>query len=198
MRSAIFEIWLNRDYKKYAQVTGKDLSLSNWYPSGRMRLYLRKDIVSQMWEYGALPSEEAVAADPYEGKKANLVPENVIGTLGTEPGQFQKPRNLAVAADGTLYVADTENHRIQHLKTDGTVLQVWGSFADASKGAAPGGTFYEPWGIALAPDGSVFVADTWNHRIQKFSSSGEFISMWGTFGQAEITHRILGTTGAGL
>jgi len=82
-------------------------------------------------------------------------------------------------------VADTENHRIQHLKADGTVLQVWGSFADASKGAAPGGTFYEPWGIAIGPDGSVFVADTWNHRVQKFSSSGQFITMWGTFGQAE-------------
>lgn len=185
MRSAIFKIWLNRDYKDYAQVTGKDMSASNWYPSGRMRLYLRKDIVNQLWDYGALPSEEAVVADPYEGKKTSLAPDIVLGIQGSEPGQFQKPRNLAVAPDGTLYVADTENHRIQHLKADGTVLQVWGSFADASKGAAPGGTFYEPWGIAIGPDGSVFVADTWNHRVQKFSSSGQFITMWGTFGQAE-------------
>jgi uncharacterized protein (TIGR03663 family) len=195
MRSAIFDIWLNRDYKKYAQVTGKDLSLSNWYPSGRMRLYLRKDVVSQLWDYGALPSEEVLVADPYEGKKANLVPENVIGTLGSEPGQFQKPRNLAVAADGTLYVADTENHRIQHIQTDGTVLHMWGSFADSSKGAAPGGTFYEPWGIALGADGSVYVADTWNHRVQKFSPSGQFLTMWGTFGQAESPTAFWGPRG---
>jgi uncharacterized protein (TIGR03663 family) len=195
MRSAVFDIWLNRDYKKYAQVTGKDMSLSNWYPSGRMRLYLRKDVVSQLWDYGALPSEETVVADPYESKKASLVPEKTIGSLGTEPGQFQKPRNLAVAPDGTIYVADTENHRIQHLKTDGTVLQVWGSFADATKGTAPGGTFYEPWGIAIGPEGSVYVADTWNHRIQKFSASGEFIKMWGTFGQAETPTAFWGPRG---
>ena len=57
----------------------------------------------------------------------------------------------------------------QHLAADGTVLQVWGSFADISKGEAPGGTFFQPWGIAVGADGSVFVADTWNHRIQKFT-----------------------------
>jgi DNA-binding beta-propeller fold protein YncE len=195
MRSAVFDIWLNRDYKKYAQVTNKDLSLSNWYPSGRMRLYLRKDIVNQLWDYGALPSAEAIVADPYEGKKASLVPETIIGSIGTNPGQFQKPRNLAVAPDGSIYVADTENHRIQHLKTDGTVLQVWGSFADATKGIAPGGTFYEPWGIAVGPDGSVYVADTWNHRIQKFSPTGEFLTMWGTFGQAESPTAFWGPRG---
>jgi len=195
MRSAIFKIWLNRDYKEYGQVTGKDMSLSNWYPSERMRLYVRKDIVNQLWNYGAVPSEAAVVADPYEGKKISLSPDNVLGTQGSDPGKFQKPRNLAVAKDGTLYVADTENHRIQHIKTDGTVLQVWGSFADASKGAAPGGTFYEPWGIAVGPDGSVFVADTWNHRVQKFSASGQFITMWGTFGQAETPTAFWGPRG---
>ena len=38
-----------------------------------------------------------------------------------------------------------------------------------------------PWD----PDGSVYVADTWNHRIQKFTSSGKFVTMWGFSGQAE-------------
>ena len=195
MRSAIFQIWLNRNYKEYGQVTNKDMSLSNWYPSERMRLYIRKDIVSQLWNYGVVPSEEAVVADPYEGKKTSLTPDIILGTQGSDPGKFQKPRNLAVAADGTLYIADTENHRIQHIQTDGTVLQEWGTFADSSKGAAPGSTFYEPWGIAVAPDGSVFVADTWNHRIQKFSATGEFITMWGSFGQAETPAAFWGPRG---
>jgi DNA-binding beta-propeller fold protein YncE len=86
---------------------------------------------------------------------------------------------VAVAPDGSLYVADTGNHRIQHLSPDGKVLQVWGTHADVSKGEAPGGTFNEPWGVAVAPDGSVYVADTWNHRIQKFTADGKFINMWG-------------------
>jgi predicted membrane-bound mannosyltransferase/DNA-binding beta-propeller fold protein YncE len=195
MRSALWQIWLNRNYKEYGEVTNKDMSLSNWYPSERMRLYIRKDIVNQLWNYGAVPSEEAVVADPYEGKKTSLTPDIILGSQGTGPSQFQKPRNLAVAPDGTLYVADTENHRIQHMTTDGTVLQTWGSFADSSKGAAPGGTFYEPWGIAVAPNGSVFVADTWNHRIQKFSPTGEFITMWGSFGQAETPTAFWGPRG---
>jgi sugar lactone lactonase YvrE len=92
---------------------------------------------------------------------------------------------VARAPDGTLYVADTGNHRIQHLAANGTVLDTWGSFASLDQGEAPGGTFNEPWGIAVAPDGTVYVADTWNHRIQHFAADGRFLGMWGTFGQAE-------------
>jgi DNA-binding beta-propeller fold protein YncE len=102
---------------------------------------------------------------------------------------------VAVARDGSLYVADTYNHRIQHLAADGTVLQVWGSFADATQSEAPGGTFNEPWGVAVAPDGTVYVADTWNHRVQRFTSSGEFLSMVGTFGQAESLTAFWGPRG---
>jgi len=53
-----------------------------------------------------------------------------------------------------------------------------GFLADNPKGAAPGGTFNEPWGVAVAPDGSVYVADTWNYRIQKFTADGKFVMMW--------------------
>jgi len=37
----------------------------------------------------------------------------------------------------------------------------------------------------VGPDGSVYVADTWNHRVQKFTAEGKFVTMWGYFGQAE-------------
>ena len=56
MREAIFQIWLNRDYSAYAKVTGESgLTLSDWQPSARMELFIRKDIAAQMWEYGILP-----------------------------------------------------------------------------------------------------------------------------------------------
>ena len=86
-----------------------------------------------------------------------------------------------------LLIADTGNHRIMHITPDGELLQSWGSFADGSamENGAPDGTFYEPWSVAIGHDGSVFVADTWNHRIQKFTPDGQFITKWGTFGQAE-------------
>jgi len=185
MRSALFQIWLNRDYTLYGKLTNKDMSLTNWYPSSRMRLYIRKDIVSQLWNYGTTISPEEIIADPYEGKQVQLSADKMFGSPGADPGQFNRPRDLAVALDGTLYVADTGNHRIQHLDAEGNVIKVWGVFGDAAAGQAPPGSFNEPWGIALGGDGSVYVADTWNHRIQKFTPDGEFITTWGYFGQAE-------------
>jgi DNA-binding beta-propeller fold protein YncE len=192
MRAALFQIWLNRDHSLYSQLTGKDMSLGNWTPSNRMRLYIRKDITSQIWNYGVGPSPEEIIADPYEGKQIDILADTVIGEYGTQPGQFNRPRGVAVAADGTIYVADTDNHRIQHVDSSGNVLHIWGSFADSSVGEAPGGTFYEPWGIDVGPDGSVYVADTWNHRIQKFTPDGIFLNSWGYFGQAESIYAMWG------
>jgi len=186
MRSALFQIWYDRDYTKYAEIKGKDLSLPNWEPSDRMRLYVRKDIATQVWNYGISPTfTEELLADPYEGKDIQLPADNTFGVNGSAVGEFNMPRDITIAGDGSFYISDTGNHRIQHLSPDGEVLHSWGSFADSSVGAAPPGTFYEPWGIATGPDGSVYVADTWNHRIQKFTHEGKFITQWGYFGQGE-------------
>jgi sugar lactone lactonase YvrE len=192
MREAIFQVWLNRDYTKYAQLVGQDMSLQNWSPSEKMRLYIRKDVVSQLWDYGSTASAEPIQADPYEGKQVAINADKIIGMPGNEPGQLQNPRDVAIGPDGSLYVTDTSNNRIQHLSADGSVLQVWGYFADISKGAAPGGTFYEPWGMAVGVDGSVYVADTWNHRIQKFTADGKFVNMWGYFGEADTPFALWG------
>jgi uncharacterized protein (TIGR03663 family) len=197
LRQAIFKVWLNRDFSEYAQATGKDLKLSNWYPAGRMRLYVRKDVANQLWQFGTT-SEVTIEADPYEGKQVSLLPDLTLGNEGSLPGQFKKPRGVAISSDGSIYVADTENHRIQHLAQDGTVLHTWGTFSDAAQGTALGGTFNEPWGIAIAPDGSVYVADTWNHRIQKFTAEGVFMNMWGTFGQAETPQSYWGPRGVAV
>ena len=188
MRQAVFNIWLNRDYSQYAQLTANtSLTLTSWSPAARMRMYIRKDIAAQMWNFGAVPSasQGGGTSDPYEKGMVKLAYDRVIGSSGANPGQMNAPRGVAVAPDGSLYVADSRNNRIQHLTADGKVIQIWGTFADAAKGQAPGGTFNEPWGIAVSADGSVYVADTWNHRVQKFSADGNFIKMWGSFGGAE-------------
>jgi uncharacterized protein (TIGR03663 family) len=187
MRQALWDIWFNRDYTRYGQVTQRDFSLRNWSPAEKFKLYVRKDIAAQVWNYGIAPAvlEPVSLVDPYAEKTITLAADATLGQAGTADGQFTSPRNLAVAADGTLFVADTGNHRIQHLAADGSVIKIWGSFASLDKGEAPGGTFNEPWGIALAPDGTVYVADTWNHRVQHFTADGQFLGMWGTFGQAD-------------
>lgn len=185
-RAAVWDIWLDRDYRAYGRLAGIDFSLERWQPSTGMKLYIRKDIGALIWDYGALPSAYQVEpyVDPYAEGMVDQVAGLVIGAGGVESVTFNRPRSLAVAPDGSLYVADTGNHRIVHLAADGAFLGEWGSFSGGS-GPAPAGTFNEPWGVAVAGDGTVWVADTWNHRLQHFTGRGEFLRMFGYFGQAE-------------
>ena len=185
VRRAVFQIWFNEDFTGWGVLKNSTAySLTDWGVGNRMHYYIRKDVAAQLWPYGASAQAVVTPVDPYVAITVPASPDLVLGAAGTEPGQFQSPRAVALAVDGSLYVVDSMNNRIQHLGKDGEVLQVWGTRADVSQGAAPGGTFNEPWGIAVAPDGSVYVADTWNYRIQKFTAGGEFVSMWGFFGQA--------------
>jgi len=75
-----------------------------------------------------------------------------------------------VATDGSVYVADAGNYRVQRFDRQGTFLGSWGE-----EGAAPG-QFRGPLGIAVAPDGSVYVADAGNDRVQRFGY--EYASTW--------------------
>ena len=150
VRNAVWQIWFNRDYTAWGALKKSDAySLTNWGTAERMTFYIRKDIDSQLWPYGASPQPAAPRIDPYEGLSAPVTPDTSLGSAGNGAGQFQAPRQIALAADGSLYVADSLNDRIQHLRPDGTVLQTWGTRADISQGPAAGGTFNEPWGWRL-------------------------------------------------
>lgn len=176
MRAALFRIWLHRDFSLYNQVTGKDLRPSNWSPSDSMRLYVRQDVAAKMWEFGPAAAPP-VEKDPFEDRRVTLTPDQVIGPTLGEAGALLAPRDVAVAPDGTLYIADTYNHRIVHWDpATGTVLAAWGAPGPDTPPLEPG-TLNEPWGVAVAPDGSVWVADTWNQRVQKFSPTGELLAV---------------------
>lgn len=86
---------------------------------------------------------------------------------------FNFPTNLAVAPNGDLYVSDGYgNARIHHFAWDGRLIRSWGE-----AGAGPG-QFRIPHGIAVDADGTVFVADRENSRIQLFSPTGQFLMEW--------------------
>jgi len=200
MLNALWEIWFNRNYQPYAQLANiNTLTLETWQPSDSFKMYLRKDIVSQIWEYGIAPATLEPAVDPYEDNNLTIEANPIL--YGNDQYQFNSPRDIAAAPDGSLYVADSLNHRILHLQSNGTLLHEWGEFAasDANTGEmAPAGSFNEPWGLAVGPDGSVYVADTWNNRIQKFTAEGEFVTMWGQFGAAESLYHFWGPRGVAV
>ncbi len=196
MRTALFDIWFNRDYSLYATLKNRtDLTLATWQPSDHFAMYIRKDLVSQMWQYGVQASAVPTVTDPYANGQLNLPADFAIGSQGTAPGSFDGPRQIAFAPDGSIYVADSRNNRIEHLNPDGSVISVWGSYADVANSAAPGGTFNEPWGVAVGPDGSVYVADTFNYRIEKFTADGQFVNMWGQSGTGETPDAFWGPRG---
>jgi sugar lactone lactonase YvrE len=90
------------------------------------------------------------------------------------------PGGVAVAKDGSAFIADTGHHRIQHVAADGRLLRTWGRAGSAE------GEFRAPGGIALAPDGSwLVVADSGNHRLQRFETDGSFVAAWGGPGTAD-------------
>jgi predicted membrane-bound mannosyltransferase/DNA-binding beta-propeller fold protein YncE len=196
IRAGIIQIWLNRDYSLYAQAKGRqDLTLTTWSPSDRMRFYIRQDVAAQIWNYGVAPTTQQIIEDPTEGKYIPLAADLILDAAQADPVIFNAPRSLAFAKDGTIYVADSRNHRILHLDTQGNILHEWGSFADGVSAPAGPGTFNEPWGIAIGRDGSVFVTDTWNHRVQKFTRDGRFVTTWGVFGQGETPDSFYGPRG---
>jgi DNA-binding beta-propeller fold protein YncE len=80
-----------------------------------------------------------------------------------------EPPDGAVAPDGSVYVADIDNHRIQKFTSAGVFLTKWGTNGTGDGEFGPRIDDPMALGVAVAPDGSVYVADTENHRIQKFS-----------------------------
>jgi uncharacterized protein (TIGR03663 family) len=168
----------------------------DWYHVHNFYFYVRKDVAQQLWDFGAVPPEVVeLPPDPYTEAYVELGSVRVWGEVGIGPGQFNHPRGVAVGPDGNTYVVDSDNHRVQVFDAEGALLRQWGSQCNLSTeqgcadldGDGPmgygDGQFQEPWGIAVAGDGRVYVADTWNHRIQAFDSDGTFLARWGTYGQ---------------
>jgi uncharacterized protein (TIGR03663 family) len=102
------------------------------------------------------------------------------GVEGANPGELTEPWGIAISEDGRVYVADTWNHRIQVFDEDGNFITEFGTFANTNGEVdAWPGAFWGPRGIAIDKEGNVYVADTGNKRIQKFTPDGMYLGVWG-------------------
>jgi uncharacterized protein (TIGR03663 family) len=169
-RKALWDILF---YRKW------DKPLTDWPYVTRFAMYVRQDVVEQLWDGGteALVARAPAEPNPYLEKWTSLSASGSIGWVGSEAGQLRSPKGVAVDKAGYLYVADSQNHRIQVFDATGNFVRQWGS-----QGAGQG-QFQEPWGVAVSTDGMVYVADTWNHRIQVFDTEGVFQRAWGSYGE---------------
>ncbi|EOD24933.1 hypothetical protein EMIHUDRAFT_115723 [Emiliania huxleyi CCMP1516] len=135
-------------------------------------------------------------------ESSNVALRSSFGGSGTEgsadgtgtAASFNRPYGVAVSPDaGTVYVADTFNHRIRKIDTsNGVTTTLAGSgtntFADGTGTAA---SFNYPSGVAVSPDGgTLYVADFYNQRIRKIDTSdGDTTTLAGsgTYGFADGT-----------
>jgi hypothetical protein len=89
-------------------------------------------------------------------------------------GPFNHPTEIMPGPSGDLYVTDGyRNSRVHRFSKDGELKQSWGE-----PGKSAPGEFHLPHSMAIAPDGTLYVSDRANSRVQIFTPEGRFIGMW--------------------
>lgn len=100
------------------------------------------------------------------------------GGKGRLSGEFHFPTGVAVSPRGEILVADGFNHRVQRFTADGRYLGKWGGIGYGVAGAWPG-WFALAKDVALDAEGSVYVTDAFNARVQSFTPEGKLLAVWG-------------------
>src|SRR5450432_3041921 len=107
----------------------------------------------------------------HEGKLLMKLGEAKIA--GNDSLHFNRPTEIAVAADGSFYVSDGyRNSRVIKFSKTGKYLFEWGKKGNKT------GEFIIPHAIDLDVNGNVYVADRQNNRIQEFDADGKFLKEW--------------------
>jgi DNA-binding beta-propeller fold protein YncE len=135
----------------------------------------------------------AVLALALPGSAAAFGPLSSFGAPGAGAGELGTSRAFAIGSDGTAYVSDHAHHRISAFGPDGSFL--WAAGKDVKPGGGDlctvatscqvglsggaAGELKESWGLAVGPEGDVYVADRGNLRIAVYSPAGEFLRAFG-------------------
>ncbi len=106
-------------------------------------------------------------------KAVRFTPVAEWGAQGNGQRQFNAPRGVALDGDGNIFVADTGNHRIQKLKSDGSFDKAWGEQGSGNS------QFNGPWAVAVSSDGKVLVADKGNRIVKIFDNNGNLVGSIG-------------------
>ena len=137
---------------------------------------------SQPWGLAIAPTGEVVVADTFGWRirvfDRDLKPLLVFGetpdTSKPTPGPLELfgPRDVAIDAQGNLWVTDTGHDRIQVFTLQGEFVRTVGSQGNGE------GQFDEPVGIDIGRDGTIYVADMYNRRVVALNPDGSFKSQF--------------------
>jgi sugar lactone lactonase YvrE len=126
-----------------------------------------------------------------DGRITTIAGNGYYGAVGDGNGDggpataamMQWPQGVAIAPDGTLYVADTGANRIRRVTTGGNIEAAVGIRLPAFNGdgiAATRAVLRYPFGLAVDSSGALYIADTIQHRIRKVSPDGRIQTVAGT------------------
>jgi RHS repeat-associated protein len=100
------------------------------------------------------------------------------GKKGSGAEEFDEPQNIAIGAEGNVYITDTGNNRVEEY-SKGKYVRTFGKEGKLT------GQLKAPHGIATDSTGDVWVADAGNDRIEEFSATGTYLSTFGKEGTKE-------------
>ncbi|MCX5823930.1 MAG: hypothetical protein NTY86_10625 [Deltaproteobacteria bacterium] len=112
--------------------------------------------------------------------------------------QINLPSGVAVDTSGNIYIADTSNHRIRKFTVGGNISTVAGTGVGNynGEGLATAAQINLPSGVAVDASGNIYIADTNNHRIRKFTVGGNISTVAGISGVYGGPYPPLGDGGA--
>ncbi len=196
-RQRLFDIIFFRKYRD-PQNLAQFRDLAKWPYQGEFDMYVRRDLASQIWDLAVVPmaAESTLNVPVIEPGQVRFVTAQAVYDGDYNGLPFFAPRAVAIAPNGDRVIADTNNHRIVVLNRGRRVpADVWRLLQRLTDQATTpcldpdgdgplvsgDGQFFEPWGVAVDPAGDIYVADTWNGRIQVFDAEGAFLRKWGAF-----------------
>ncbi len=164
-----------------ADMTGR---VQKFSPDGQFRLLWQMPETDKGKPKGMALDREGriIVVEPHYSRVNHFTPEGKLalswGHHGTNDGELYFPRAVAVGSEGDLYLSEYGKvERVQHFSADGhRYLGTIGGPGVAS------GEFNRAEGLGTGTAGKVFVADSCNHRVQIFDSSGRFLEAFGKAG----------------
>ncbi len=100
-----------------------------------------------------------------------------VGSIGTGPGQLNEPTDAVRDSQGTYFIAEAENNRIQRLDAAGNPLSQW---------AIPPAYAFDGPHLALAPDGSMLMTDSQSSSILRYAPNGDLLNQWSSIGPINL------------
>ncbi len=97
--------------------------------------------------------------------------------------KLDNPSALAVAADGSIVIADSGHNALRLVARDGTISTIAGNGQagfSGDGGPATAATLNDPQGVAVYPDGTILVADLLNNRVRQIARNGVITTVAGT------------------